>query len=375
MQNDSMMRDGRGDARRDGGRDVRGRAGGQRRRQPTSRSLQQQRQRRRQRESVPQFESDARGRRQGSRHDTGYRVSRRQIRFNDRSGRGFLGRLEPAQLVMMAIGIIILFLLIFGISSCVRGCTAQKASEAEKQTNPVDSRVAYGASEDITNALASRLDEDEDLSWIAKHADEYSDDRIIQLALRESAAVSFVRGLPDAKATSAAYEDAVTQGTCPVLYDWDTRWGYVEYGGDGLPLGLTGSGPTCLSIVYMGITGNSDKTPADMAQLATDSGCATGDLFCTGDLFSGQASGLGLSCVQTGVTSDELLSALQTGFVIAQANAGTLTSDAHWVVVTTANDDGSVSMIDPTSTEVTSHEWDPGTIASSCAAFYCLSAA
>jgi hypothetical protein len=93
MQNDSMMRDGRGDARRDGGRDVRGRAGGQRRRQPTSRSLQQQRQRRRQRESVPQFESDARGRRQGSRHDTGYRVSRRQIRFNDRSGRGFLGRL------------------------------------------------------------------------------------------------------------------------------------------------------------------------------------------------------------------------------------------------------------------------------------------
>lgn len=341
-----------------------------------SRSSQQ---RRRRATNVPQFESNDRPR--SSRNDsrqggTGYRVSHHPIRFNDSfAPRGFLSRFDSRGLVFLAITILVVFLLIFGIVGCVRSCSSQKVDNTEEQVNPVDSRVAYGTDEELTGELSDALDQGDDIEWIAKHADEYSDPRIIELALREPEAISFVRNLPDADATAEAYEDEVTQGTYPLLYDWDSRWGYVEYGGDGLPLGLTGSGPTCLAMAYMGLTGNSDKTPADMAELATEAGCDTGDAFCTGDLFTGQAAGLGLSCVQTGVTSDELLSALSTGVVAAQVNAGTLTSDAHWVLIIAENDDGSVTVYDPTSSSVSSHSWDPGTIASSSAGFWCLSAA
>jgi hypothetical protein len=332
-------------------------------------------------DSVPQFEEGDRARssrrsRSSRGQDTGYRVSHHPIRFNDSyAPRGFLSRFDSRGLVILAIAILLVFLLIFGMVSCVQSCSSQKVDDGETQVNAIDSRVAYGTDEDLTSELSTVLDQSEDLQWIAKHADEYSDARIVELAIREPAAISFVRNQLDAEKKAESYDDEVTQGTYPLLYDWDSRWGYVEYGGDGLPLGLTGSGPTCLSMAYMGLTGKADMTPADMADLAAEYGYDTGDAFCTSDLFTAQAENLGLSCVQTGLTSDELTTALASGVVVAQVNADTLTSEAHWVLVVTTNDDGSVTVYDPTSTDVSSHTWDPGTIAASSSGFWCLSAA
>ena len=48
--------------------------------------------------------------------------------------------------------------------------------------------------------------------------------------------------------------------TVPLLMQWDQRWGYQQYAGD--VFGLTGCGPTCLSMVAMYLTGDTSMTGA-----------------------------------------------------------------------------------------------------------------
>lgn len=45
----------------------------------------------------------------------------------------------------------------------------------------------------------------------------------------------------------------VTDGKIPLFLQWDERWGYRTYGDNFLA--ITGCGPTALSMVYVGLTG------------------------------------------------------------------------------------------------------------------------
>ena len=45
----------------------------------------------------------------------------------------------------------------------------------------------------------------------------------------------------------------------PLFLQWDPRWGYTEYGEDSF-LGLSGCGPTCLSMVLYYLTGDKSLT-------------------------------------------------------------------------------------------------------------------
>ena len=305
-----------------------------------------------------------------------YQIRPHAISFDGRPGRRLGLNLNSRMLVFLALAIVVAFLLIFGIVGCVRGCSAG-SGKSDEPVNPNDARVAYGTDETLTSELGAVLDQDEKVAWIAAHADSYADPRIVELALREPEAVDFVRSLPKNGIASEgeAYGDEVTQGTYPQLYNWDERWGYVEYGGQDLPLGVTGSGPTCLAMAYMGLTGKSDRTPADMAALAEEGDYANGDEFCDASFFVNEASGLGLTCVQIEVSTTQLDISLDSYVVIARANADTLTDEAHWIFIVGENSNGSVTVYDPTSSEVTSRQWAPGTIVDSCGGFYALALA
>ena len=61
-------------------------------------------------------------------------------------------------------------------------------------------------------------------------------------------------------------------------------------------------------------------------------------------------------------------------YLLIEAKAGTLTDTAHWVLLVTENEDGSVVVYDPTSPEVSEHPWAPATLASSCDTLYALTA-
>ena len=90
---------------------------------------------------------------------------------------------------------------------------------------------------------------------IYKNRDEYPED--------------FVAGYLNADKTSSQNEGLTAQEkeeSFPLLLQWDKRWGYAPYGGS--IIGLSGCGPTCLSMVLITLTGNETQTPAQVAQFS-----------------------------------------------------------------------------------------------------------
>ena len=263
-------------------------------------------------------------------------------------------------------------MLIVAIASCARGCAKNNEPQAATtETNAQDSRVAAGVSSELTSQLSTALDRDDKIAQIAANANQYSDTRLITLALNEPTAVEFVANYPSASKSSMAYTDTVAKGSFPQLYTWDQRWGNVDYAGSALA--VTGSGPTCLSMAYMGLVGNGNKTPADIAALATSDNLATGDEGTSGDFFTKEATGLSLTCTKYESSEDSLVTLLTNGAaVIVQLKANTVTTQAHWALVVGRNGNGSAILYDPTSTAASTHEWDTATIASDASTMYGL---
>ena len=135
----------------------------------------------------------------------------------------------------------------------------------------------------------------------------------------------------------------MTQGEAPQLWCWDARWGAVDYAGRALA--ITGSGPTALSMAYMGLTGTNDKSPADLAQQASDAGAATGDSAMAASFLESSAEGLGLSYKSYTSNADNLSQALDAGtYVLLETKAGSITSTAHWILLVSENEDGSITV-------------------------------
>lgn len=309
------------------------------------------------------------GNRLGSSRGPGYPLKARNINFQ--SGRA--RRLNDGRrlIILGALAVVLVVLLVVGISSCVRGCSSDEPSG---ETNPVDARVAAGVDEDLTREFSAELDRGEKLAQIAANAGSYADAGLLELALSQPDAIDFVAAYPESDKTAQPYEDSVSKGTVPELYCWDSRWGGVDYAGRALA--LTGSGPTALSMAYMGLTGNADRTPADIAQLVTDAGQTDSDSAMSGGFLEDSLGEIGLSCSTYTSNADNLAQVLDAGtYVLLETSAGSLTDAAHWVVAVSENEDGSVVVYDPTSPEVSSHSWDPATLASATTTLYAVSAA
>ncbi|OFK23323.1 hypothetical protein [Olsenella sp. HMSC062G07] len=313
--------------------------------------------------------------------DTGYSLRGRsqQINFDGRR-RDLLARygISNRMLVLAAAALVLVLILILGVSSCVRGCTAKQAAtgnDDQASTNQWDARVAVGASQELTGKFSPALDRGEKLAAIAKSADQYPDPRIPELAVNEPEAVDFVSAYATAEHKPTDYGQPNDKGSFPLLYDWDVRWGYVDYAGS--VMGVTGSGPTSLAMAYMGLTGKTDKTPAAFAADAQDKGYGTtDDASTTGDLFTYEATQLGLGCKAytspSAETLEDILS-VKGAVAIVGLKAGFDGPYAHWALVVRKNDDGSVTLHDPTSAAASGHSWSVGTVAANATSFYALS--
>lgn len=304
-----------------------------------------------------------------SRGRGGYPLRERNINFQ--SGRARKVSDNRRLLILAALALVLVILIVVGISSCMRGSAANQDTTS---TNPVDTRVASGVDEELTGEFAVELNRYEKLASIAANADKYSDQGLLELALSEPDAIDFVAAYPDAEKDAQPYGDAVTKGAAPELYCWDARWGSVTY--VGRPLALTGSGPTALSMAYMGLTGKNDRTPADIAELVTTAEKTNETSGMSGSFLEESLGDLGLSCSTSTSNADNLSQVLDTDtYVLLETTAGSLTDTAHWVIAVSENEDGSIAVFDPTSSQISAHPWDPATLASCTTTLYAVSAA
>ena len=177
-------------------------------------------------------------------------------------------------------------------------------------------------------------------------------DNLRKLAENEPEAADFVRGWDDGR--GGRYDAARIDLSCdcgsgalPYLLQWDARWGYADYGSGAL--GLTGCGPTCLSMVVVGLTGNTDANPLAVAEYSERSGWYVGGAGTSWELMRSGAEHYGLLWEELPLDDDVLRAALDGGRpVVASMLPGDFTESGHYIVIEGCGD-GGYRVLDPNS--------------------------
>ncbi len=149
----------------------------------------------------------------------------------------------------------------------------------------------------------------------------------------------------------------VYQGGIPLFLQMDGRWGYRTYG-TGF-LAMTGCGPTCLSMVYCGLTGDTEWNPYAVARMAQKKGYYVDGVGTSWDLMTSGARSLGLNVWQPSIDSGEIVGTLQQGCpLIASMRPGDFTRRGHFIVLRGIDWDGRIIVNDPNSTANSERTWE-----------------
>ena len=148
----------------------------------------------------------------------------------------------------------------------------------------------------------------------------------------------------------------VSKGSIPLFIQWDERWGYKSYGSNFFA--VNACGPTSLSMVICGLTGNTDANPYQVARYSETMGYYIPGEGTSWDLMTKGAESYGLS-VETGEPSaDYILGALSCGKVlICSMWPGDFTTSGHFIVLTGLDVQGNITLNDPNSIEKSEKSW------------------
>lgn len=149
----------------------------------------------------------------------------------------------------------------------------------------------------------------------------------------------------------------VEQGTIPLFLQWDQRWGYETYGSDFMA--VTGCGPTCLSMVWCGLSGETQWDPLAVARYAEQEGYYVKGAGTAWDLMKMGAEDMGLTVDSVVFDADHILAQLQWGSpIICAMRPGDFTTTGHFIVLTGLDEYGRVTVCDPNSRANSEKSWD-----------------
>ena len=193
---------------------------------------------------------------------------------------------------------------------------------------------------------------------IQKLKDQGYPESLILLVERNPETKDFVLDYPKYKGLQDIdLSKEVTKGEIPHFLQWDKRWGYETYGSDFLA--ITGCGPTCLSMVVCGLTGETQWNPYEVAKMAEDNGYYVDGSGSSWDLMSSGAEKLGLTVSNVIFDEEHIRSTLEAGQpIICIMGPGDFTDAGHFLVLTGVDKNGDIILRDPNSVERTKQHWD-----------------
>ena len=226
----------------------------------------------------------------------------------------------------------------------------------EQKKAPAHEPVDRGSETEYPLGASGVEWQEDKLSYIKNHPELYTED-LIDLAQRNKEALDYVYQYPEMAGreqeidlTAEASGDSV-----PLLIQWDSRWGYYEYG-SGL-IGYTGCGPTCLSMVALYLTGDPRYTPIYMADYSLENGYYVSGSGTTWSLMSEGSVGLGLSVRELPMTESVMAAALEAGEpIICSMGPGDFTDGGHYIVLA-GYSNGAFTVNDPNSPERSARTW------------------
>ena len=142
----------------------------------------------------------------------------------------------------------------------------------------------------------------------------------------------------------------------PLLFQWDQRWGYDQYAGE--LMGLSGCGPTCLSMVCLYLLDDPIYTPQYVAEFAKENGYSVDGNGSAWTLISKGGVELGLDITEIPLDENRIVRNLEVGNpIICVVGPGDFTSTGHFIVMI-GYEDGFVSVNDPNSNARSEQLWD-----------------
>jgi hypothetical protein len=187
--------------------------------------------------------------------------------------------------------------------------------------------------------------------------------RLTELALHNNETIDFVAAFPIYGRRVNIYHgdicvlDDFVYGEIPHFLQWDTRWGFTYYGTE--VMAVTGCGPTSLSMVAVGLTGNTAYNPRHVADFAMENGFITAGNDSTWTLMSVGALEYGLNVREVIADANAITAALNRGEpIIASMRPGDFTTGGHFIVLISANSDGTVNILDSNSILLSEMPWE-----------------
>ncbi len=175
----------------------------------------------------------------------------------------------------------------------------------------------------------------ESLEWeeIFEHSEKYPELMLENLE-RNPEILEYVYGYPDAsKETQGGLTEKEKEETCPLLMQWDSRWGYVEYGS--YNIGISGCGPTCLAMVLYSFTREEMLTPDYLAGMAMEKGYYVKGTGTSWTFMTQVAQEYGVEVSQAvSLEKEKMIENLENGgLIICSMRPGDFTNTGHFIVV------------------------------------------
>ncbi len=280
--------------------------------------------------------------------------------------------------VMLArtILLIVILLAAFGVFSIIKGRfsnsknkdikkdvpkkvveTMKPTVSSESTRGSVPANVPEGY-ESVYNRLLKLESKNSEVSDIIMNMSKYPK-KLLELAVKNQETIDFVAGYPKHENDSEAggrLSAKEVKGGIPALQQWDSRWGYVKYG-DSI-IGVNGCGPTCLSMVYAGITKDTAMTPADIAQYCSNNNYYNSDTGTSWTLMTEGAKDLELSVRKVSVNASSIKMELKEKRpMICSMSPGDFTTEGHFIVIKGADSSGRLIINDPNSIANSKKKW------------------
>lgn len=121
--------------------------------------------------------------------------------------------------------------------------------------------------------------------------------------------------------------------TCPLMIQWDSRWGYVEYGN--YNIGISGCGPTSLAMVLYSFLRDETITPDSLATYAMEKGYYVSGSGTAWSFMTDVARSYGINVSQDASLNEaKMIEILEKdGLLICSMRPGDFTATGHFIVV------------------------------------------
>ena len=186
--------------------------------------------------------------------------------------------------------------------------------------------------EQVKQKLKELSEEYELIAEIYEHISLYSDDVLGHLANNPEMAAFVLGTLESDGSVTGGFTEAELEEEYPLLLQFDPRWGYFEYGGK--EMGISGCGPTCLSMMLLALTDVETVTPDKIVTYSLENKYYVSGVGTAWKLLDEFPTLYGLTVDHPTLKEASLKAALDKGKVlICSVKQGVFTANGHFIMI------------------------------------------